>query len=342
MAKNTGKNKEITFEHVIQALLDETKIFPPRYLYKLSDINPDDLPALQEAWPKISIDRRRSLMEDLNDFGESDETLEFYDVGLLALQDQDPIVRLSGVRVLDDYQDDDLMPVFMDMLEGDPSVEVRAAVATALGVFIYLGELEEIDPEDYKQVEDSLLAAHRGNDDLIVRRRALEALGFSSRPEVTELIQAAFDTGDPEWLISSLFAMGRSYNEAWAPNVLSMLEDERPEVRAEAAEAAGELELGDATAHLMHMLEDPNDDVRFAAIWSLSQIGGDEVGDRLEQMLDETEDEVELDLIEQALENLEFGEDLNFDFLEFEDSEDQSGIDEDDNPSGMSRNGHNN
>lgn len=342
MAKKSGKNKEITFNHIVQALLDETKIFPPRYLYKLSDIDPDDLPALQEAWPKISAERRRSLLEDLNDFGESDETLEFYDVGLLALQDPDPTVRLFGVRILDDYQADDLMPVFIDMLEGDPSVEVRAALATALGAFVYLGELEEIDPEEYKQVEDSLLAAHKGNDDLLVRRRALEALSFSSRPEVTELIQSAFDTGDPDWLVSSLFAMGRSYNDVWAPKVLSMLEDERPAVRAEAAEAAGELELVDAITALMQMLEDPDEDVRFAAIWSLSQIGGEEAGERLEQMLDETEDEDEAELLELALENLEFGQEFNLDILEFEDSEDQSGFDEDDYLPGKSNNGRKN
>lgn len=341
MAKKTGKTKEITIQQIAQALLDETRPVPPRYLYKLSDINIEDLPVLQEAWPKISVQRKRALMEDLNDFGDSDETLEFYDVGLLALEDPDAQVRFFGVQVLDDYQEDELLPLFLSMLASDPAVEVRAAAVAALGAFVYLGEVEEIDPEDFKKVEDTLLAVHQGPEEAIVRRRALEALGFSSRPEVSELLQAAFDSGDSEWLISALFAMGRSYNEEWAPQVLSMLDDERPAVRAEAAEAAGELELGDAREPLLQMLEDPDDEVRFAVIWSLSQIGGDEVGDRLEDLLEKTEDEDEADLIEQALENLEFSEEFNFEFLEFDETENQAGFDDDLLP-GISSNGRKN
>lgn len=341
MAKKTSKTKDITIQQIVTALLDDTRPFPPRYLYKLSDINPKDLPALKEAWPKINVERRRALMEDLNDFGESDESLEFFDVGMLALEDPDAIVRLFGVRILGDYQADELMPVFLHMLTSDPAVEVRAAAATALSAFIYLGEVEEIEPEELTKVEDGLLAVHGGTDEVIVRRRALEALGFSSRPEVADLIQAAFDNGDPEWLITALFAMGRSYNEIWAPNVLAMLGDERPAIRAEAAEAAGELELVKAREPLLHMLQDADDEVRAAAIWSLSQIGGEGVRDWLETLLEETEDEDEADLIEEALENLEFSEDFNFEFMEFEEGENPADIDDEDLEPGSSRDGHN-
>jgi HEAT repeat protein len=281
-------------------------------------------------------------MEDLNDFGEGDASLEFYDVGMLALEDPDSIVRLFGVRVLDDYEADELLPVFLRMLTSDPAVEVRAAAATALSSYVYLGELEEIDLKDYKKVEDALLAVHQGTDEVLVRRRALEALGFSSNPEVTDLIQAAYDSGDPEWLISALFAMGRSYNEIWIPNVLAMLGDERPAVRAEAAEAAGELEIKKAREPLLQMLKDPDEEVRAATIWSLSQVGGDDVREWLETLLEETEDDEEADLIEQALENLEFNEEFNLELMEFDEGETPADIDDEDLESGISRNGHDN
>lgn len=342
MAKKTNQSREITILQIVQALLDLSRPVPPRYLYKLSDINPRDLQVLKDAWPKISTERKRNIMEDLNDFGESDETLEFYDVGLLGLADPDAQVRLSAVRILDDYQDDELVPEFLRLLANDPSVEVRAAAVTALGAFVYLGEVEEIDPEDYKKVEETLLATYKGTDEILVRRRALEALGFSSLPEVSGLIQAAFDSGDSSWQVSALFAMGRSYDQEWAPVVLSMLADDRAAVRAEAAEAAGELELSDARQPLLEMLEDPDENVRAAAIWSLSQIGGDEVGERLESLLEETEDEDEADLIEQALENLEFNEDFNFDFLDIQGSEGLDDFNEDDLLPGISDNSRRN
>jgi HEAT repeat protein len=156
------------------------------------------------------------------------------------------------------------------------------------------------------------------------------------------MIQAAFDSGDSNWQVSALFAMGRSYNEEWAPTVLSMLADDRVAVRAEAAEAAGELEMTDAREPLLEMLADPDENVRAAAIWSLSQIGGDEVGERLKALLEETEDEDEADLIEQALENLEFSEEFNFEFLDLESSKDQDEFDEDDLLPGISDNGRRN
>ncbi len=42
-----------------------------------------------------------------------------------------------------------------------------------------------------------------------------EALGFSSRPEVPDLIRQAYAIGQPEWMESSLFAMGRSADSIW-------------------------------------------------------------------------------------------------------------------------------
>ena len=136
--------------------------------------------------------------------------------------------------------------------------------------------------------------------------------------------------------------MGRSYNEEWAPSVLAMLSDDRVAVRAEAAEAAGELELVDALQPLLDMLSDPDENVRAAAIWSLSQIGGDEVGERLEALLEETEDEDEADLIEEALENLEFSEEFAFELLDLEESQDLDEFDEDDHLPGISDNGRKN
>jgi hypothetical protein len=80
-------------------------------------------------------------------------------------------------------------------------------------------------------------------------------------------------------------------------------------------QAAGELMSSDARGLLLSMLEDEEDDEVIAAIiWSLSQIGGEDVRTYLEALLDKTEDEDEsedlLELIENALENLTFTEDL--------------------------------
>jgi hypothetical protein len=65
--------------------------------------------------------------------------------------------------------------------------------------------------------------------------------------------------------------------------------------------------------------EDPDEDVQLAAIWSLSQIGGGGVRPLLERLFEETEDEEIGDLIEEALDNLSFTEDMaSFDMLDID------------------------
>jgi HEAT repeat protein len=135
-----------------------------------------------------------------------------------------------------------------------------------------------------------------------------------------------------DWLVSALFAMGRSANSHWKPNVLKMLTHEHPTVRAEAASAAGELEIKAAVPQLLRLLKDDDIDVRMASIWALSQIGGAVVRPALEALLETTEDDDETNQIDNALENLEFTEEMNdLSLLEIpEDEDDPNDTSEDD------------
>jgi HEAT repeat protein len=249
-------------------------------------------------------------MEDIEELGESDMLLSFEALGRFALNDSDPKVRQLAIRTLWDYDASDLIPVLIDMMANDRDTEVRAAAASALGRFIYLGELEEIPEKTLHRVEDRLLQTCQGSADTLIRRRALEALGFSSREEVSRLIENAYASGDTDWMASALFAMGRSANEDWTPMVRDMLESLHPAIRLEAARAAGELEISASVPRLVELLNDSDDDVRLASIWSLSQVGGEGVREVLQKMYEETEDDSEAELLESALDNLSFTEDL--------------------------------
>jgi HEAT repeat protein len=301
---------EIPFQQLLDALLDEETPFNPSYLYRLSDLDDDELIEFSRIFPQVPTWRRQALLEDLETLGEQDYLLAFDAIGRLAAQDEDTRVRTAAVRILWEYEDVDLADLFVGMLESDKEPVVRAAAASGLARFIYLGELDELPYGMLQDLEDSLLAAASGDSMPLVRRRAIEALGYSSRQEVTPLIETAYASGEKDWLASALFAMGRSANNQWEERVLSMLDNPHPIVRTEAARAAGELELDEALESLLELLDDPNDDVRLAAIWSLSQIGGEGVRDTLEEMQEEVEDEDELEILEAALDNLSFTEDM--------------------------------
>jgi HEAT repeat protein len=324
---------KIAFQQVINALLDSSQEFPHRYLTYFSDLAPESLQMLMEAWPRVGTERKRRLLSQLEDLLEEDTLVSFDDLGRALLSDADAVVRKGAIRLLAECEDPHLVPIYVKMMEGDADESTRAEAASALGHFVMLGELDELPARVHHAVEDALLAVVNGGDTATVRRRALESLGFSNREEVSALIRSAFERQDPEWVASALFAMGRSSDEHWEDDVLSMLGNENRVVRLAAVQAAGELALVEARPLLLQLLEEEeDDDISSAAIWSLSQIGGEDARLYLENLLDRASDPATIRFLEDALDNLAFTDDLNrFDLLAFDlDADDLDVDDEDD------------
>ncbi|MFN2304776.1 MAG: HEAT repeat domain-containing protein, partial [Anaerolineales bacterium] len=248
----------------------------------------------------------------------------FDDFARMCLSDPDPIARDTAIRLLWQSENEQLVPSLLNLLQEDPEAIVRAAAATSLGNFVYHGELDEIKESIYENIIQTLMDVHIGPEDVLVRRRALESLGFASHPDIAGFIQTAYDTNDEEWLQSALFAMGRTCNRNWAKSILRMFAHPDPEVRYEAVRAAGELEIVDARESLFDLLEEgtEDDDLYYAAIWSLTKIGGPGVRELIEAALNEAEDEEEIDFLEEALENLDFTEQVqHFDLMNFDEDE---------------------
>lgn len=317
----------ISFQSVLDALLSDRKDFPRRYLQLFSDIGALELKTLLDVWPQVSLSRKLTLLEELDTLAEADTLVSFDDVARALLADPDPEIRTRAIRLLDECEDTKLVPSYLDMLKNDPDVNVRMEAANALNLFVDLGELEEIPEDIYHQVEDALLASAASEDNVRVRRVALESLGYSSRPEVTTLIDSAFHREDSAWQASSLVAMGRSADNRWDDEVTHSLVHVNDRIRKAAVQAAGELSLKSARPILLEMLgEEEDETVLSAVIWSLSQIGGEDVRTYLENLLDALEaDDEQVAFLEEALDNLAFTEDLDrFDLLSFDpESEDE-------------------
>ena len=310
----------ISFQTVLDAFLDGKKDFPRRYLKEFSDIRPLELKTLLDIWPRVTLSRKQTLLEELKTLAEADTLVSFDDFGRALLTDPDPIVRTDAIRLLHESEDLKLVPTYLDMLKTDTDTTVRREAANVLNLFVDLGELEEIPENIYHQIEDALLAAANSEDDARVRRTALESLGYSSRPEVITLIESAFHREDPNWQASALHAMGRSADDRWTEDVLHSLINDDDRIRRAAVEAAGDLAISPARPILLEMLsEEEEPDVTSAVIWSLSQIGGEDVRTYLENLLDQTDDDEQLAFLEDALDNLAFTEDLaRFDLLAFD------------------------
>ena len=320
--------KETTITEIIQALLDTEKPFPASLLYAFSDLEQQECTQLLEVWEQIPLQRRRALMDDLSEMAERDDLMLFEEVGRIALEDSDPQVKVSAIDLLFQAEDTRLLPKFLSLLKEHESADVRAAAANVLGPYVYMGEFDRIHAELLRRVENALLKAHHEDASELVRRRALESLGYSSRNEVPDLVRAAYATQETGWLESAFFAMGKSADEQWKDLVLAHLKDENLLVRLQAVHAAGELGLAGARASLLRVLEREFDitDLRREAVWALGQIGGEGVEKALDRLLERLDDDEDIDLVEEALDQLNFTEDKElFSLLDMNLEEDASG-----------------
>lgn len=321
-------SKKTTFRDLMAALLDESQPFPARYLHLFSDLDPIDKDRFIMIWPSVSLRRKQSLMEDLEQLGEADDLLSFEDVCRIAIRENDPTIRSTAIRILSQYEDKGYLPMFLEMSTNDEAASVRAAATFALGTFVYMAETDLLNPSLKRSLEEKLLEILKGNDENQVRMRALEAFGYTSRKVIKPFIEEAYKHENRDWLCSALFAMGRSANPEWENKILPMLDDERPEVRSEAATAAGGIESKAAIKRLLELLDDDDIQVRLASIWALSEIGGAGIRKALTSKLEETEDDEEAQLLEDALDNLSFTEGSGgFEMLDLGEGED--GDDED-------------
>ncbi len=295
----------VSFATVLSVLLDEEHPFPPGHIYHLSRLPAESLTLLDESWERIPLPRRRSLLSDMEALAVDDPLLFFDQIALIGLRDEDVQVRISAIALTALEEEPRFAEPLIDVLAGDSHFEARAAAAAALSNFVYLGEIEEIPVGTFRAVEEALLTAFRQDELDLVRRKALEAISFSSRPEINGMIEDAYTGDDEDWQISAVYAMGASANLHWEKYVVESLSSDSPQLRYEAVRAAGKLSLSDTKPDLLALAqEDEDGDVRAAAVWALSDIGGQDVAEFLESLLEEAETEAETEFFEEALENL--------------------------------------
>lgn len=309
---------QITFQSVLDHLLDSKKDIPQAHLQYYSDLDPKSLRLFLDIWPRVTPDRKVLLLDHLLSYLDSDTLVSYEEIGRELLKDADGEVRSRAIGLLAESDDPRLVEPLLNIFLTDSEIAPRIEAADLLGEFVLLGELEELDESTQREIEDALLSIIRSEESASLRRHALEALGYSSRDEAFNIIESAYQREDPIWIASALRAMGRSHDDRWTDSVVAKLLDVDPRIRFAAAEAAGELIISEAAPIMMQMLEDEeeDDDVTSAVIWSLSQIGGDDVRVYLLNLLENTDDEDAIKFLEDAIENLDFFDELNhFDLL---------------------------
>lgn len=322
----------IEFGSVIQSLLDEQTPFSASFWNFFSDITEVELQQLKEYWEEISAKRKTALLQDLAGMMEYNFQVCFDDFAKFCILDDVPGVREAAIRLLYEYNYRDLIPVMLDILENDADDMVQAAAGTMLGNYVYLGELGELPLNDKALIEEMLFHMIEESDSVLVQRRCLEAVSYSSRDEVDPLILAAYETGERDWIASALFAMGRSANPQWTPYIHRNLEHDDSDIQFEAIQAAGRMYLESSLPLLLTLAEDVESltqSIRMALAEALKNIGGEEGIQALNLLLKAAEDDEEADMIGSAIEYAAFTNTLKVpDMFGFDGEEAGKAIDE--------------
>lgn len=294
------------FDEVLGTIGDLEQEIPVARFADISDMDKDRLARFRRTWDELPVDRRRTMIKLLGEEAYAHVELNFDEIYRQSLHDPDPQVRQAAIDNLWECEDPLLVSAFLRALTSDTASNVRSSAAAALGRYVLMGEVEQIRPEVLHEIEEALLTAAGPEEAFEVRRAALESLGYSTRPEVPEIIIQAHESGSEPFVVSSLVAIARSANDEWKEQVIPHLISPSPDIRLAAVRATGELELIETAPDLIELLEDANDNVRQAAIWSLGQLGGDIAKQALVELLETSEEVGEAQLVQDAIDNLEF------------------------------------
>ena len=209
-------------------------------LLQISGLVADEVAEFTSAWSSVSSRRRNDIIERLVELSEDNLDLDFSGIFKACLGDLDAGVRLKATKGLWECDDRTVVRPLIGLLKDDPSEEVRAAAGTALGRFAALARDRKLPSRDADRIRGALVSViGRSDEELMVRRRAIEAASYLDFPERDGIIRQAYEGSERELQQSAIYAMGHSSDNRWLPTVLNEMESEDAAMRYEAASASG-------------------------------------------------------------------------------------------------------
>ncbi len=241
----------------------------------LSDLVSTEMDDVLVWWEKVPALRRGEIVSRLVEIAEENADLDFHTFFCYCVNDPDLTIRKEAIGGLWESEDRSIIALLVDRLANDDHADVRAAAALGLGQFALLAQQGKLLPRDGARVWQALREALcKGDEQLAVRRRALESTGALLFEEVSEWVMWGYQSEDTDLRQSALCAMGRSCDSSWLPLILREMHNGDPAMRYEAANACREMGDDEAVPHLATLVDDDDLQVQLAAIQALGSIGG--------------------------------------------------------------------
>ncbi len=301
-----AKKPKPTFERATMALIGEATLMQ-RDIAGFGAMTPEQFAEFLLEWPRVPAERRAEAVRLMHKVELDHPEYSFLALYRLGLADTDERVRIQCIEAIEEFDEStQLIDPLVHLLNTDASTYVRAAAASALGQYLYLGVLEELAEAHRIKVYAALIAAHETSPkNGVLRQRSVEALGFENNDAVRLIVAEAHASDLEEMRLSALVAMGRSgEDKLYRDRVIADLVSDSSKIREAAAVVCGELFLDDAVEALSKLIYDGEPDVQFAAIDALGEIASDDARGFLKRATD-SKDLAVATAAEEALENAE-------------------------------------
>ena len=296
------EEQQAEFANALRLIAEEEPLPEPE-VASLAVLEAEDLDRFREVWTKLPAAARIRLLRGLRGAADKRLWLDFNALNRLALDDEDPSVRLAGIQATVEDRSLALMNRLIEVLRHDPHLELRAAAAEDLARFTLLAELADLDADASTHLRAQLSeVVHDEQEDQHVRGAAL---GYFSDAPMMEQLATAFAT--PALRLGAVRGMGRSADPRWTDRLMPVLGSDDPQMRVEAARALGEIEDERAVTPLIELIDDPEQDVRLAVIDALGRIGTDEAREALVYAAEDPQDAIR-EAAEAALEAIDEAE----------------------------------
>lgn len=299
----------MTIRDLLTDLSDPGK--PVKYsdALRFSGLTADGAADLEAGWPMLEAGRRQEVVRKIIELADDNITLDFTPVFKACLGDEDAAVRELGCKGLWETEDRSSIRPLIDLIENDPSNKVRASAAGSLKSLAAMARDGNLPHRDVERMRRALLnAASESEEDVEVRRRAVEAAAVFNTPETNAAVREAYCSDNPLLVQSAVYGMGQSSNAEWLPTVIEETSHPAAAIRYEAATACGLLGDEAVAPHLVRLLDDDDFEVRLASIESLGLIGGQLAKRALELQLAGGDEDIE-GAARDALASIEFDDD---------------------------------
>lgn len=288
-------------KEVLERLVQGSDLLPNE-LSALSDLDREQMKALEDAWPRIPDESRVKVITEALRLSDETVDVEFSRFAAVAVVDDLPEVRGAAVETLRESTDRATARLLVSVLRNDDDEDVAAAAADILGEFVMRLEMGRFSKHEGEAILDCLRAAVANSARApAVRASALESLAPRDASWIEGLVIEAYYGDDEVVRLAAVRAMGLSAREDWLEYVLEQFDAGDPEFRREAVIAAGAIDSEDALSRLADLFVDSDEEVGKAAIVATGEIGGEVALEYLHEFAEEAPEEW-ADLVTEAIE----------------------------------------